>query len=239
MYIDLLKRCLLDYIYGSFNLNTNTEVYNIDDYMEGWFWPKRAHTMVGFKRLNNIEECFLHVTNHGIKGDLVETGVWRGGSCIFMAGLNKFYNANRKIYVCDSFEGLPKPDEKTYPADKGDNHHTFDYLAVSEGQVKENFKRYNLLDDNVKFIKGFFEHSLVNVDTDKIAILRLDGDMYSSTIQSLDQLYHKVSVGGFIIVDDYGIPSCKQAITDFRIKHNITSPLIRVDKTCVFWSKDI
>ena len=106
-------------------------------------------------------------------------------------------------------------------------------------EVKNNFKKYNLLDENIKFIKGFFEHSLKNTDIDKLAILRLDGDMYSSTIQVLEYLYNKVSKGGFIIIDDYGaVKGCKLAVDDFRKKRNIISELKVIDWTGRYWIKE-
>jgi O-methyltransferase len=240
MYIELLKRCLLDTVYDSRVMGGSNNVGQIATVFQtknGTYWPLRAHTMIGEKRLTNIEDCFKEIINNKIPGDLIETGVWRGGACIFMAGLNKFYNENRKIYVADSFEGLPPPDPK-YPADNGDKHHTVDCLAVGLEEVQSNFNRYGLLDENVVFVKGFFEHSLKNTDITQISLLRLDGDMYSSTIQVLDQLYDKVSIGGFIVIDDYALPGCKKAIDDFRENRNITTQLIQVDWTGHYWIKE-
>ena len=240
MYLTLLKQCLLDNIYDSIVMGcgenigekaTNQQINN------GTYWPKRAHTMIGEKRLSNIEECFQEIIKKKIPGDLIETGVWRGGACIFMAGINKYYCENRTIYVADSFEGLPPPDKK-YPADEGDIHHSINCFAVGLDEVKDNFKRYDLLDDNVKFIKGFFEHSLKNTDIKQLALLRLDGDMYSSTIQVLEQLYDKVSSGGYIIIDDYALSGCFKAINDFRRERNITSELKVVDWTGRYWVKE-
>ena len=235
MYLQLLKNCLLDNIYNSQSIldeyATNEQILN------GTYTPKRAHTMIGMKRLDNIEYCFNKVVQDNILGDMIETGVWRGGATIFMAGLNKYYNQNRKIFVADSFEGLPPPDSK-YPADNGDQHHTYKCLSISLDDVQNNFKKYNLLDDNVIFVKGFFEHSLKTAPITKLSILRLDGDMYSSTIQVLDYLYDKVSIGGFIIVDDYALHGCKCAVDDFRASRNITSELKVIDYTGRYWVKE-
>lgn len=210
---------------------------NIDN---GDYWPDRAHTMIGRKRLNNIQQCFEECIKNNIEGDLIETGVWKGGATILMQGLVKYHKQNRKVYVADSFEGLPKADIVKYPADnkKGQQFHEAEELKISLEDVKSHFKKYDLLDDNVVFIKGYFEHSLKNNDIDKLCILRLDGDMYSSTIQVLDYLYHKVSKGEFILIDDYGLGGCRKAVDDFRRKHNITSPMYRVDWTGVYWKKE-
>lgn len=237
LYTDLLIQCLLDNIYGSHDSQSKAPATE-HQVTEGNYWPERAHTMIGLKRLKNIEECFLSVARDNIEGDFIETGVWRGGACIFMAGLCKAYGEGRKVYVADSFEGLPPPDPQ-YKHDVKDVHSTYGFLAVSVDQVKSHFQRYNLLDDNVVFVKGFFETSLVNAGIEKLAILRLDGDMYSSTIQVLDQLYDKVSVGGYVIIDDYGcLHNCRAAVDDFRAKRAILTPMIAVDWSGVYWRKE-
>jgi O-methyltransferase len=209
----------------------------------GELWPQRAETMIGLPRLNNLQYCIETVLRDGIAGDFIETGVWRGGACIFMACLlKKHKELNRKIFVADSFEGLPPPDAEKYPQDKGDILYTFDHLRVSVPAVKENFVKYDALGDNVIFIKGFFEDTLPGAPIDKLAILRLDGDMFSSTWQTLDALWKKLVPGGFILVDDYGgIPACKEAVEAFRSLHNITSPVLYSDKLedkyGVYWRK--
>jgi len=234
MYLELLKKCLLNTIYGPCNQHgrpaSPTEVER------GRYWPQKPHTMIGEKRLTNIQECFENVIKDGIEGDLIETGVWRGGATIFMKGLVDYYKENRKVYVADSFEGLPPPDPK-YPSDSGDEHHKVDYVSVGLDEVKSNFSKYNLLDENVIFVKGYFEESLEDLDVEKLAILRLDGDMYFSTIQVLEQLYDKVSVGGYVIIDDYVLKPCKTAVEHFRKSRGITDELKVVDYTGRFWRK--
>ncbi len=119
-----------------------------------------------------------------------------------------------------------------FPADAGDTLHTRDQLAVSRAEVEENFRRYGLLDDKIVFLEGWFKDTLPNAPIDKIAVLRLDGDMYESTIQALDSLYHKVSPGGAVIIDDYFLKACAEAVTDFRNKHGIVAPLISHRHLC-------
>jgi hypothetical protein len=247
MYIELLKNCLLDNIYNSEIMqiakieDINKIGQNADEEMiiNGSYFPKRAHTMIGMNGLNNIEECIINIMNNNIEGDFIETGVWRGGATIFMAGLNKYYNLNRKIYVADSFEGLPQPDPK-YKDDENDTLYKIDWLSVNIDEVKNNFSKYNLLDDNVIFIKGFFENSLKESSINKLSLLRLDGDMYSSTIQVLEELYDKVTIGGYIIIDDYGCEAvaCKKAVDDFRNTRNITTEIQIVDWHRVYWKKE-
>lgn len=204
----------------------------------GTDWPVQAHTMIGMKRLNNLQVCIENVIHDNIPGDFIETGVWRGGSVIFMRGMLKALDiSDRQVWVADSFEGLPKPDEEKYPEDKGDTHHTYDFLKVSLENVKENFKAYDLLDDQVKFLKGWFKDTLPKAEINKLAILRLDGDMYESTMDALVNLYPKLSIGGYVIVDDYCIPNCAAAIKDFRKEHMITDELIDIDGTGAYWRR--
>ncbi|BDV36175.1 macrocin O-methyltransferase (plasmid) [Methylocystis iwaonis] len=213
--------------------------YSADKRVNGQDWPRAAHTMVGVKRLNNLISLVSSVIQDGIPGDLIETGVWRGGCCILMQGiLETFGETHRKIFVADSFQGLPPPDPARYAADAGDIHHTFPELAVSSEQVRSNFHRYGLLKENVVFIEGFFEDTLPKLDTGPLAIIRLDGDMYGSTMVALEALYPKLSDGGYVIVDDYGaVPACKLAVTDFRRNHGVNTPIELVDWTGVWWRK--
>ena len=191
-------------------------------------------TAVSKKRLDNIEYCINEILENKIEGDFIETGVWRGGSCIFMRELlrvNKIID--RKVFVADSFEGMPKPKDKF----DGPDHSMFDSAKVSLEEVKSNFKSFNFDEDKqVVFIKGWFSESLPKANINKLSLLRLDGDMYTSTMDSLNNLYKKVSKGGFVIVDDYNDwPECKKAVLDFRDKHSITSEIKIIDWTGIFW----
>ena len=207
---------------------------------EGRIWPGYAHTMIGLKRLDNIQFCVETVIKEDIAGDLIETGVWRGGACILMrAVLAAYAIEDRKIYLADSFEGLPKPDPEKFPADKGDSFHIHKILAVSQQEVESNFSKYGLLDDQVVFLKGWFKDTLPNAPIEKLAILRLDGDMYGSTMDALTNLYPKLSNGGFCIIDDYGcLWGCKKAVDDFRAENGVVAEMKVVDWTGTFWRKE-
>ena len=205
---------------------------------EGRDWPADAETMIGLKRLANVRECVERTMADGVPGDLVETGVWRGGASIYMRGILKAHGVtDRIVWLADSFAGLPAPDGR-YAADHGDQLHTRDELAVTADDVRDNFRRYDLLDDQVRFLVGWFKDTLPAAPIEKVAVLRLDGDMYGSTMDALNALYGKVSGGGYVIVDDYGaIGACAQAIEDFRTEHGIDEPLNRIDWTGVYWRK--
>jgi O-methyltransferase/8-demethyl-8-(2,3-dimethoxy-alpha-L-rhamnosyl)tetracenomycin-C 4'-O-methyltransferase len=152
--------------------------------------------------------------------------------------LAAYADTQRRVFVADSFSGFPSPSPAIYAADAGDPLHTYNELAISRKEVEENFRRYDLLDEQVVFLEGWFKDTLPVAPIQQLAILRLDGDMYESTIQALDALYHKVSHGGFVIVDDYHLASCAQAVDEFRARAGITSPLIPIDGWAVWWRVD-
>jgi hypothetical protein len=202
------------------------------------FPPGYGDTMIGIKRLENLQDCIESVIYDDVEGDFIETGVWRGGACIFMQAILASYGIeNRKVIMADSFEGLPKPDTENWPKDKHDKNYTYQFLAVSQEEVENNFKKYGLLDDKVIFLKGFFKDTLPNAPVDQLAILRLDGDMYESTMVALESLYPKLSVGGFCIIDDFSLKGAKAAVEDYRQKFNIDEEIQEIDWTGVYWRK--
>jgi O-methyltransferase len=233
LYIDLLKNCLTRYAFD------RSQEFDPDKRRVGADWPAEAETMIGLDRLENLERCVRDVLEQGVPGDLIETGVWRGGAAIFMRALLKAYgDTTRTVWAADSFQGLPPPDAKRYPPDTGDTLHTIAYLAVSEDEVRRNFARYGLLDEQVRFLPGWFRDTLPAAPIDRLAVLRLDGDLYESTMVALEALYPKLSVGGYAIIDDYGaLAACRQAVDDYRGREAITEPLVEIDWTGVFWRR--
>ena len=206
---------------------------------EGMIWPGYADTMIGLKRLDNLQFCLETVIKDGVQGDLIETGVWRGGACIFMRAVLAAYGVDdRRIYVADSFEGLPKPDVDKFPADKGDKHYIHSFLKVSKDEVENNFLKYGLLDEKVVFLKGWFKDTLPNAPIENLAILRLDGDMYGSTMDALNSLYPKLSVGGFCIIDDYALPGCRKAVDDYIAQQGIHIEKKEIDYSGIYWRKE-
>jgi O-methyltransferase len=205
---------------------------------EGRDWPADAETMTGLKRLDALQECIEDILARQVPGDFIETGVWRGGSCIFMRGALKAYgDTTRKVWAADSFQGLPKP-ESNDPSQVADQLWKFPELAISLEQVKENFARYGLLDGQVEFIQGWFQDTLPEAPVERQALMRLDGDMFDSTTVALESLYPKLSVGGYVIVDDYGaVAECRSAVDYFRARHGITDEITEIDWTGVFWQR--
>jgi O-methyltransferase len=262
MYLDLMKRCLLNDIYGDEEYDLVVPRQKIKRWISGFLahngielvrrrkvdaslreegkhFPRLGHTMVGRKRLDNIQFCLEEVLAHDVPGDCIETGVWQGGSTIFMRAILKAHNVlDRKVWVADSFDGLPPPNSKQYPADEGDMLYATDILRVTLDKVRQNFAAYGLLDGQVRFLKGWFKDTLPTAPIERLAVIRLDGDMYESTLDALSNLYPKLSIGGFLIVDDYGgIPACRQAVEDYRRKHSIVESIEAIDWTGVYWRK--
>jgi O-methyltransferase len=221
---------------GRANLSVVRRVdFDEDSRALGMDWPADAETMIGLARLSNLQECVEQALEDGVPGDFIETGVWRGGACIFMRAILAAHDVtDRTVWVADSFKGLPRPDPR-YPVDRGDRHSLKPELSVSLADVKRNFHRYGLLDGQVRFLEGWFEDTLSTNAIESLAVLRLDGDMYSSTIVALEALAPKVSPGGFVIVDDYTLPGARQAVLDYRAKHHTVDPILDIDGNGAYW----
>jgi O-methyltransferase len=218
----------------------SSEQVGADALNHGVGWPEGrwspGESMIGRERLRQLRDASVTVLREQIPGDMIETGVWRGGACILMKGVLKAYDdTERRVVVADSFEGLP-------PADDGDDAaalHNDKTLAISREEVMAAFERYGLLDDRVEFLEGWFSETLPNVKHRVWSIIRLDGDMYESTKNAIENLYSGLSVGGYVIVDDYlRYESCRGAIDEFRQLHDITTSLRSIDSDGVFWRKE-
>jgi hypothetical protein len=214
----------------------NEELGDPERRSAGRDWPSTAESMIGLFRMDSLHACLLDVLQRGVLGDVIEAGVWRGGATIFMrAVLDAFGARDRRVWVADSFAGLPPPDA-AFPADQGDVHWQYSELAVPLDTVKENFARYGLLDDRVVFVPGWFRDTLPSLPVDRLAILRIDADMYESTSVALRTLYSKVSEGGYVILDDYGgLPASRLAVDEFRQEMGIADPLLMIDWTGAKW----
>jgi hypothetical protein len=216
----------------------------IDSKLDGTvdrFWGARfAHTMIGRSGLDNLERCVDRVFAEGVEGDFLEAGVCYGGASIFMRALQVAYGEDgRSTWVADTFAGVPPPTHEV------DREHELDlteervpWMAASLGAVRDNFDAYGLLSENVRFLPGLFADTLPAAPVERLAILRIDGDLYSSTRDALDTLYDRVSEGGWVIVDDYGaLEPCRLAVDDFISERGLDLELNRVDWTRVCWRK--
>lgn len=196
-------------------------------------------TTIGRERLDRLQRCIEDVIARGVPGDVLDAGVWRGGAAIFMRALLDLEPAStRRVWVAGSFRGLPPPDPARYPADEGDAHDQQTPPSSSLDEVRANFSKFGMLDDRVRFLEGRFEDTLGTPEIERLAVLRLDGDTSGSTLTALENLYHRVPVGGYVIIDDYGaIPACRQAVEDFRARHGIRDEVHWIDATGVYWQR--
>lgn len=249
-YLELLETVVTGHVYGSADLSVTpgmgyhkknqklkTQPYNEKQRAGGLDWPYLAVTMTGGTRILKLKELLIDVFTKNIPGAFLESGVWRGGSSIFARGVIRAYGEGaRPSYVCDSFSGLPAGGN-LHGGDRGWDGTT--YLEVSDFQVARNFAAMSLLDSNVIFVKGFFKDtmSVLKNQVTTFSILRLDGDMYQSTVDVLYNLYDKLSVGGYLIMDDwFGFPS-KDACEDFFRVHKMKVEIIRIDQLSAYWKK--
>jgi Macrocin-O-methyltransferase (TylF) len=260
LYLDLMKKCLMNLIYGELEawpveprrlwkrklvaaLRARgiklvwDRPYDLQARLDGG-WRAGAHTMLGIKVLDHLQFCVEDSLARGVPGDLIETGVWRGGATIFMRAVLKAHGVtDRCVWVADSFEGLPPPDPAKYPADARARYHLNRMFAVSLDVVKSNFEKYGLLDEQVRFLQGWFRDTLPTAPIKKLAVIRLDGDMYESTMDALTSLYPKLSPGGYLIADDYAMPGCKQAVHDYRDANGIVDEIRPIYGPAVYWQR--
>lgn len=205
-------------------------------------WPPipTADTMIGPRGLQNIRECVEDVLQQDVPGDLIEAGVWRGGATLFMRALLAAHgDSQRTVWLADSFRGLPTPAESGHSEDVGDEEWAKRaWFNVSLESVRRTFERYDLLDERVQFLVGWFADTLPTAPIERLSVIRLDADMYGSTIEALTALYPKLSKGGYVIVDDYGwTPNARAAVDDFRHDQGITDELMWVDTSVVYWRR--
>jgi O-methyltransferase len=208
LYLDLLKKCLTRYLFGESYVpavpprgtlkhtafepvrrwlaGKDMEVirhvpFDEQTRAEGRDWPARAESMAGLRRLENLQSCVTDVLRRGVPGDLIETGAWRGGVTILIRAILEAYgDTERRVWVADSFQGLPRPDPERWPSEAGDEHWTRGELAVPLEEVQANFARYGLLDERVRFLAGWFADTQPTAPIERLAVLRLDGDTGSA-----------------------------------------------------------
>lgn len=195
-----------------------------------------AHTMLGRRRLDHLQHCLETVIREKIPGDVLEAGGWRGGGAVLMRGvLEAWDDRDRRVWVADSFQGLPK---SRAAADQGFemDAEILPVLSVSEDDVRELFDRYNLLDDRVCFLPGWFGETLPAAPITECALLHVDADLYRSTRDVLDACYDKVAPGGFVIIDDYGmLPPCREAVDEFLAARRLDPEMEVVGEHAVAW----
>jgi O-methyltransferase/8-demethyl-8-(2,3-dimethoxy-alpha-L-rhamnosyl)tetracenomycin-C 4'-O-methyltransferase len=238
-YLDVVRDSLI----GRLNEDPPLPASKVDRYYDnvreqGLDWPSTAPSMIGARRMQNVRSECERAIDAGVPGDFMETGVWRGGACIMMRAVLRAYQiTDRRVLAADTFAGFPRP-SPAVSADAGFEFHAYPEFTVSLEQVKAAFARYGLLDDQVVFLQGLFKTTLPTAPVEKLAVLRLDGDMYESTMDGLTSLYAKLSPGGTLIADDYFLfEAQRRAVDEFRAAHGITDAIVRIDEFGGYWIK--
>jgi O-methyltransferase len=203
----------------------------------------RSHTMTSPERLFALIQAVRYVSTAGIAGDIVECGVWRGGSMMAAARtLLECGDTSRQLYLFDTFEGMSSPTDKDVAVDgqsagellrtqrKDDPASAWCYATIDDVKATMTSTGYEF--GRIHFVKGKVEDTIPTHAPDKIAILRLDTDWYESTRHEMEHLFPRLIRGGVLIVDDYGHwAGCRQAIDEYIETNGIRLLLNRVDYT--------
>jgi O-methyltransferase len=202
----------------------------------------KLYTMTSLERMFSLYKAVEYVVKNKIPGDLVECGVWRGGSSMLMAlTLIKMEEEKRKIYLYDTYSGMTEPGEfdirfdgqaakKEWLANVGKDKNRWCYASIDE--VKMNLLSVGYPEEKLIFVQGDIRKSLPKVMPQEIAILRLDTDWYELTYHELCHLFPRLLTRGVIIVDDYGFwKGARKAVERYFKENNINILLGRVDYT--------
>eukprot|EP01062_Namystynia_karyoxenos_P023213 TRINITY_DN18934_c0_g1_i1.p1 TRINITY_DN18934_c0_g1~~TRINITY_DN18934_c0_g1_i1.p1 ORF type:complete len:437 (+),score=120.60 TRINITY_DN18934_c0_g1_i1:118-1311(+) len=238
LYLYTLRNSMTGALLGTEGYTPQRTPFSPAKRLQGAEFVVHGLTMTGQRRMEALHEL-LHraYRDRGLEGDFLEAGVWRGGSSIYAKGFMRAYGLRRQVYVVDSFAGLPK---KQHRLDVNRWSRHTNYLGVPQDQVADNFERHQLLDDDVHFVKGWFVDSLPKLRPTlrSLAVVRLDGDMYLSTMDILCNVYDKIAVGGFWVVDDWSIREARTAVQHFMQAHNCTDlGPTKIDDTCSYFEK--
>ncbi|MBS1735998.1 MAG: class I SAM-dependent methyltransferase [Bacteroidetes bacterium] len=204
----------------------------------------KEYTMTSDERLVALSRAIEYIIKNNLEGDIVECGVWRGGSMMLAAKrLIALKNISKKIFLFDTFDGMPPPEAHDTSAinniaastllensDKDEGNNVWCYSALDE--VKKNISTTGYPGEQVFYFKGKVEDTLPEKSINKISLLRLDTDWYESTKHELEHLFDRVAEGGIIIIDDYGHwTGAKKAVDEFIEKRKLKIFLNRIDYT--------
>jgi hypothetical protein len=213
---------------------------DLEDKLEGLGRPAKAETMMGGRRLDFLERAILQVIAEGVPGDFFEAGCWRGGGAIFMLGaLEALGQTDRRVWAADSFDGYPEPTAASGPIDRA-LWARRDYFAVTRADFDRNVERYGVGRERLRVVEGFFDRSLPGAGVERLALIRIDIDGYEGTRAVLDELYPKLSPGGFVIVDELEVPGCKRAIDEHFARTGRREQIVPVPQRrpkAAYWRK--
>jgi O-methyltransferase len=200
------------------------------------------YTMTSPERIHALVTAVEYVIANDIPGDIVECGVWRGGSMMAVAEtLVRLGKTNRRLYLFDTFEGMPPPAETDVnfrgeaAADlmsKAERDTAWVWAVAQLEDVKERMRSTGYPEDLIEYVEGKVEDTIPREAPEQVAILRLDTDWYQSTKHEMKHLYPRLSPGGVLIVDDYGHwEGAKKAVDEYIVEERVRCLLCRVDYT--------
>jgi hypothetical protein len=198
------------------------------------------YTSTTTERMYALYKATQYTVAQKVPGDIVECGVWKGGSCMLSALILKHMGeTNKKIYMYDTYQGMSEPStidvshwggeamERWKKLQRG-NHNEWAYVSLEE--VKKNMFSTGYPQENLVFIKGKVQETIPQVMPDKVSLLRLDTDWYESTYHELLYLFPRLSQNGVIIIDDYGYWKGVKEATDKYFQENAVKILLnRID----------
>lgn len=203
------------------------------------FWrayePCRPYTMVSVERAFAAYEAVRHVVRSGIPGAIVECGVWRGGLAMLAARTLLELGEQRTIYLYDTFEGMPKPDDRDVRVSGGTKalakwEQQDKWCYASEEEVRKHVLSTGYPECRVVFVRGKVEDTIPAIIPEQIAVLRLDTDWYASTAHEMAHLYPRLVAGGVLLLDDYGYwGGAQQAVEDYFAANGPRPLLARTD----------
>ncbi len=192
----------------------------------------RPYTQTSRERITTLADAVGYIVRGNVPGDLVECGVWRGGSSMAIAmTLLDLGSSHRGLWLYDTFTRMP-------PAGEWDRDHLGEVMSrehpwpsASVEEVRAAVASTGYPHDNVRYVPGMVEQTIPEAAPDRIALLRLDTDWYSSTRHELEHLYPRLEPGGVLIIDDYGhFAGARKAVDEYFAQEPVL--LIRVDYTC-------
>jgi O-methyltransferase len=187
----------------------------------------RGWTMTGNDKLFALIQAVRYIVRHEIPGDIVECGVWRGGSMQAAARtLIATGDTTRDLYLFDTYEGMPPPSDKDVRHDgrsadellaaATSRENSMVWAMASLDDVRHGMSKVPYPAERVHFVEGKVEDTIPGAAPERISILRLDTDWYESTRHELEHLYSRLSPGGVLILDDYGYwEGARQAVDEF------------------------
>ena len=222
-YLDLIKRTVTNYVQlgddAPFNRYNPAGFY--DPKVSEWTIPPIARplTLQNVQMLELIELHFERILSENVPGDLIEAGVWRGGAIVFMRALLAAHEASdRQVIAADSFAGIPQSEKF-----KHDTVNTWtDRWEAGLAEVRAAIARFDLLDDRVELLEGYFADTLPSLAQRELALIRLDSDSFESTETSLVHLYPLLHRGGVVIIDDWHLIGCRIAVDNYRKKNKLS-----------------